>query len=1408
MKKYIKWIAATSAVLFIVVCLAVVSAIQLLNSSFGQDYLTGKINTIIAGNIALSDLNFSPLKGSLDLTKVVLKDPNGIGVVGFDNLYVKINWLSILKKEIRIPKILLQRPWGRLYIAGDGRFNLLESVALQEKKKTPEDKPAASKGLPVNVVLDQLRIEDGDVAFDYPHKALSLRSAGIDIRAGGDFLARSANLKIELAALDLRAREMQLPSSSISLAVGLKNSRVDLKKLNLKIGRSNLDLSGYLMDIYGLSGMKLRVDSNVHLTEIAEIFQLDDTWLGDVALTADLTGEVRNPNADLNIGLEKGAIFKRAIDRLELAVNLSDRRLLIKNALIESAEGKIALTGQADLKAAFADGLLKPPTDLNAITFNIALDQIAPDLGPWVPEVPGLGGNLESHLNLSGKGTSLGGLSARLDLSAIGNSLTATGIRQPMQARINLGAEIDGQVFLLQTLDATIDGIRVAGSGSYDPKERRVSAKMNVDAKDLSQPLTLFGLPDAKGMLHLALDLAGTLDQPRLDLLLDSKDLGYGHISIGTLQLRADLSPDRVLHISSLKLANQGSTVNGRAKLRFAESWKAVDPEYKQSLQLDLNGIEVRDFYDQEIVRGRVGGEITIAGKLNNLEGNVKLNGHDLAAQTIRLGNLSTQIRLDGSRLQLEELHLQNRNSELKGSGRISIMGDTFGKISPNPEFQLVLTSNQILLEDFLENLKGRFTLDTRLDGTLKHPQGSVALHGKKIETGVQKIAAVDLSARIDHDRVDVAPLKIALTTDEAVTLTGWAKKDLSFGFDLKSIGINLSTVDALKELKGLQGVLHASISGHGTLKDPSIDGSLLLKEIKINEQTLDDFRLHLSLHDQLARAYGNLEFDLDAGYHLLKKDFFARLDFFQTQLNTYFRMAGQPDLNGVVTGKVKVGGNIEHPADTTADLDLEMLSLFLKKKRLLQSDRIKARMQGQHILIDDTHIDLLSSGNLSIKGSAHLNGPLDMSMTARLPISDAGNFSEALVESKGDVIVDLAATGSLPRPQINGEVTLAEIGIVIPSNSQRVEKLNGKIKIDPNLIQIEDVKGKLDTGSFGINGSIGHDFFKPSKMSLNVFADALPVEVPDTLSLLLNSRIQISGEGGDADAKGEIILLSGSYYKDVKIDLSILEGLGKRSRSVAPPAKPIELPFFKKIDLNIDVSHREPFLVENNMANMEIRPDLTVGGTLSQPVLSGRANVTEGTITFKKKTFTINKGVIDFVNPYKTEMDIDIESSAEIRDWTIILSVKGTPDNLELHLTSTPSLSDADILSLLVFGKTSEEFSNGKSQGKKSTNELLAGLIADTFSDELKGVAGIDILELETGAENGETVASDRVKVTVGKHLSDRMTFKVSMESENGETVSRYMPEYKLLEHILVSGFQDTKGTYGGDLVFRIEFR
>jgi autotransporter translocation and assembly factor TamB len=112
-----------------------------------------------------------------------------------------------------------------------------------------------------------------------------------------------------------------------------------------------------------------------------------------------------------------------------------------------------------------------------------------------------------------------------------------------------------------------------------------------------------------------------------------------------------------------------------------------------------------------------------------------------------------------------------------------------------------------------------------------------------------------------------------------------------------------------------------------------------------------------------------------------------------------------------------------------------------------------------------------------------------------------------------------------------------------------------------------------------------------------------------------------------------------------------------------------------------------------------------------------------------------------------------------------------------------------------------------GKGGASMSASQMMAQLVASTFGDDIKAATGIDVLEVATTDDQVDDDV-DLIKVTIGKKLTERMTLKYAVSSTQGETIRSTISEYQLMDRLIVSGFQDSQGIYGGEMIFRVEFR
>jgi translocation and assembly module TamB len=1394
-----------AAILVAVVCIVLVSALFWIQSSHGLRWVQSRINTAIPGKITIDNQRLSLLRLSLDIDGVTLFDPQGLTLAGFRHLYVEFDGWALWQREIRLKSILLQSPWAKLNVDDATGINLMNALIPPAEKGQPETTTSEGAGLPFNIVFESIQFTDGRFAFAPSDDTTHLEATGITLGADGNLLARSGNLKLTADSVRFSSAGIQPQPAHITLKASLNDDELRVSKLDVIAAQTTLRLSGKAERLATTPLLDGVVFVDSQLAELKSIFNLAGDYSGPANAKLSLKGPVANPEVRLVVAVGNCRIAGQPLDRGDLSIGLKDRQLSIEPASLRLADGALALNGTVDLRGAFPAGFLTPPDDTSTIAYDLNLIQDIPDLSPWLKRFVDIGGASNGRISLSGNGVVPSEISARLTVKGSGQNLLAPAMAQPINADLNITAQMDHGTIAIPRINADADGVKLIGNGRYQMNDGALAGNLSLTANNLSQVLAVAGIPSAHGACSVALTVGGSLSQPQFSLNLTSNNLKVDTYTLGDVIVEANMDHVGRLNLTTLSLKNQGSRIEGNGRLRLLAGGGHIDPKFDNALELLLENVSVANFMPASPIDGALGGRLKLDGQLESLTGALSLNAAALKADAATIGDVVAHIRLADGKIVVDRLHLQNQDSTLTVVGNIQLL--TPGTLYPleEPRFNFKAGSDHFDPGHFIDMASGDFTLHGEATGSTNAPVGRFTLAGRQAILAGQPLETLSLDAHFEEGRLFLDRLLAAVAPGEQIEAHGWVGLDKTIDLRVKSTGIPISRIQRLNDLFPGDGTMRLDVTGQGNIESPDVDGRLTVTEITVNDEAIEDIDLTVSLHDMQAKVKGNLNFEIDAACDLKNGDFDAHLIFDRTEINSYFKAVGKPDFHGMLTGNAIAAGNIRDPANTSASVNLSAFHLLFKDVSLIQSDRMAAQLAEQELTIPEVEMVLLDSGSLHLKGDARVGGRLNMDIDGRIPLAAAGIFSDDLTGATGILNVKGKIAGDTAAPQIDARIDLENIGMALPGLVQKLHDLNGSLYLTQDNIRIDALSGFIDTGSFSLNGTIAHETFTPKQVNLGIEAKSLPLEVPDTLAVLLNGAIKITGNDRTANARGEIVLLEGVYYKDVKINL--LQLATSRQRAVAPAAEPAAIPYFDTVNLNISVSHRQPFVVQNNLAQLEISPQLKIGGRLVRPIVSGRAQVNEGTVTFQKKTFEVKKGIIDFVNPYKTEAEIDIQSQAQIRTWTVNLGIKGTPENLDIMLTSQPAETDADILSLILFGRTAQELSAGEGGAQRTTGQIMAEMIADTLGEDIKKNTGLDILQLETtDSSDGQNAAG--VKVTVGKRLSDRMTLKYAVETKDGEVTQTAITEYKLLEHILVSGFQDSKGIYGSELVFRVEFR
>jgi translocation and assembly module TamB len=242
-----------------------------------------------------------------------------------------------------------------------------------------------------------------------------------------------------------------------------------------------------------------------------------------------------------------------------------------------------------------------------------------------------------------------------------------------------------------------------------------------------------------------------------------------------------------------------------------------------------------------------------------------------------------------------------------------------------------------------------------------------------------------------------------------------------------------------------------------------------------------------------------------------------------------------------------------------------------------------------------------------------------------------------------------------------------------------------------------------------------------------------------------------------------------------------------------------------------VKVSAPGTLKVDNNLASLQARADLTLQGTASNPVVLGRAEVDRGRVYFQGNTYLIRRGSIDFANPRKTDPLFDIEAETRVHSYRVTLRVNGTLDRVYPTLSSDPYLSQVAILSLLAGADESTvatmDTRRDDLQARLAVTgaaTLAAGKIAEEVGLErgAERLLGLSRFSIDPSAVRGD-VGNPTARLTLGKRLTPdvALVYSVDLRGTEERLVS---VEYTLSERVSLLLTRSEPGGLGFDLRLR----
>ncbi len=519
-------------------------------------------------------------------------------------------------------------------------------------------------------------------------------------------------------------------------------------------------------------------------------------------------------------------------------------------------------------------------------------------------------------------------------------------------------------------------------------------------------------------------------------------------------------------------------------------------------------------------------------------------------------------------------------------------------------------------------------------------------------------------------------------------------------------------------------------------------------------------------------------------------------------------------DLDLSARGIMRITGEGSH---LSGDLTFEKFILKGYGHELKNDGPVELGMERNLISIRSLRM-INRGGGVTASGRLMIGQWYDVSLSGRTYLWPFKRVSRSITRIDGKTDFEINIGGSWDSPRLKGVLFLKDGTMAIQDIPYHLTDVDCVVRFRDNRIEIESLKAKAAGGTISARGVAYLRGFRLGRFNIEVAMDKISATVSEDFTMNLDGRLYLKGERYLNLITGEVMVRKAFYrryiewrtwilkFKNETPALTVTSPLG----TVTSPLNQGEVPSYLDARLNVKISGplSEPssiIMIDNNIANATLKLDLLLKGTLRRPVLLGRVESTGGVVYFRNNELRLISATADFTTPERIDPYLRIRAETSTGGYRITLLLEGYLKRFNLSLASDPPLDEVDIIALLAVGKTGTALKGyGGGIGAAEASAFITGQLQDTLQQRARLYTGIDRIEFSPYVSKTGEIGP---RVTVGKKIGERLSILYSTQvgSEESDVIK---VEYELSRQISLVGEKDERGSIGGDIRFRFQFR
>jgi translocation and assembly module TamB len=1289
-----------------------------------------------------------------------LESRSELPYVHVDRLYARAKILSFVDAQLGLDFLEVDRPSIHLIIYPDGRTNQPTPKAQQ-----------STNGSAVKTIFDlqARRVEVNNGVALVNERSIPFQLAANDLGVVVTYAPATKHYLGEISCSDVNAQKGKsaVVRSKLNLSVEAAPDAVDIRGLHFTTGKTSLEASGSLTH-FTQPQWKLSASGPVELAELTGLGVVDGFRRGSVnlAITAHGTGAsdyVIDGNA--KVIDTSYAIEYFWIDGVNATTHLhiTPTEISLPDLVGRPRQGGIVYAALRFLNWSAPDGPAKAPgaqvLNIRARVRGVRLTTVLESVVP--PHYRNLGFDTAGEGNVS------------VDWTGSPDDLTVAA------------------VLAMSVPDKPSPGL-LPLSGTVDAKYFQRGGKVQINQLEAHSPATnlkvsgLLGVYPVERPSNLVIHLVNH-NLGEFDHVLKALDLGVnGQPGIGGLpvQLHGDATFDGEGSGSLVDPAFKGHLNAKQFSTSFvlpALSSKAPQPSPPSTEPIALPAVD-------SISTGT-----PTSIYWDELDTNASYSSSLISVDHATLTRDKTVIHASG---QLEAHHINRRR----------VAFDDQATINATAQVQNASLTDLLSLvgQDF--PVTGTLNLQAHAGGMLGdlNGGGNLTLLGGVIEGQPYH----SLTAAVSLAGQDINLTKLTLLQDGG-TVEGngtYSLKTKQFLGNLDGTNFELAHFPQSKDPRlSVAGAVKFDAHASGTFHSFSVLAGLHMRNLVLGGQPAG--AVEVIAHTQGTTAYFTAQNSLAAaqikvtGQTQLHDNFDTRANAVLTNLNVapFLRAFHVQTVSGssAIGGTINVAGPLRQPKQFSGDAEINQFAVTLQGIALQAQGPIRASLHEGVLQLNQAHITGPDT-NLSLTGTANLMGTQELDVTGNGTVNmKLAQTFDPDITSSGHVDFNVEAGGTLTKPLFSGRMKLTNVALALNDLPNGISKLNGDLIFDQNRLQVRNMVGTTGGGQLKIGGFLAYqqglygDFTATGK-DIRVRYAGISATTDTTLHLL--------GSQNNMTLSGSVQITR--FIIGPNVDFASFAP----SPAANVPPDPNAPSSHVRLDVHVFSAPQLDF--QNSYAQLAGSVDLRIRGTVAQPAILGRINITDGTANFAGTTYRLQHGQIFFTNPVMIQPFIDIDATTRVEEYDVTIGLHGNINQLTPTFRSEPPLAQADVISLLALGRTQEEQALYSQQEQSigsdsTTNALLGGALNAAVGSRVQKLFGGGSVKIDPTYVG--TVGSSSARITVQQNISRniQVTYATNVNATAQQLIQA---QVDITQSVSVVALRDESGVFS--LVLKVHKR